>query len=240
MKQWFRAAAAAAAGMALVGCAADDVVIKRQAEMESRIENLLQSSKAMNVQLADLSGELMMLKAQVRTNGEDIGRIAAGQKELRDSLDTAHSRAIKAETSVPASAVEVVNRDTVKEKDGAGQDEYMKAYGLYGANRFDQAVEAFTAFLQAHPASEFAANAQYWIGECHYTQSNLPMALDAFQKVIAAYPAAKKVPDAMLKAGFTLYAMHDQDKGRTMLEGLIEKFPKSPAADKARERLSRK
>ncbi len=239
MKHWYRLVATVVAGAALAGCAADDVMVKRQAEMESRIENLLQSNKAMNAQLADVSGELLRIKEQVRANGDDIGRLTAGQKDLRESLDALHAREVKVKTAPPATRGEVVNRDAVKEKDSA-QDAYVKAYGLYSSDRYDEAVKAFTSFMQTYPASEFAANAQYWIGECHYTQSNLPLALDAFQKVISNYPASKKVPDAMLKAAYTLYAMHSDDKGRVMLENLIEKYPKSPAADKARERLSRK
>jgi tol-pal system protein YbgF len=240
MNNWCKVVTTLVAGTAFAGCAADDVMVKRQTEMESRIESLLQSNKAINVQLADLSGELLMLKGQVRAGGEDIDRLEEGQKELRESLNAMHTRNLAAETASPAAKVEVVNRAVAGDRDGGSQEAYMKAYGLYSANKYDQAVEAFTAFLQAYPASEFTANAQYWIGECHYTQSSLPPALEAFQKVIANYPAAQKVPDAMLKAAYTLYAMHHEEKGRAMLENLIEKYPKSPAADKARERLSRR
>ena len=240
MRRWYMGAASLVAGMMLGGCAADDVVVKRQAEMESRIESLLQSNKAMNVQLADLSGELMVLKGQMRTTGEDVVRLAAAQNELRQSLDGMHNRVGKSELSAPANAIEVVSRDVIKDRDGGSQDAYMKAYGLYSANRYDEAVKAFAAFMQSYPDSEFAANAQYWTGECHYTLANFPLALAAFQKVISNYPASNKVPDAMLKTAFTLFAMHDNDKARAMLEELIEKYPKSPAADKARMRIRSK
>lgn len=241
MKHWYGVAVTVAAGMALAGCAADDVVVKRQAEMEARLESLLQSNKAVNAQLAGLSGEVQELKGRVKAGSTDIENLKSGQKELNEALAATHSRRIASETSAaPAAKIEVVNRDASREKDGGSQDAYMKAYGLYGANNYEQAIEAFTAFMRDYPDSEYTANAQYWIGECHYTRSNLPLALDAFRKVVSNYPQAKKVPDAMLKAAFTLYAMHDQEKGRAMLENLVEKYPASPAAGKARERMSRK
>jgi tetratricopeptide (TPR) repeat protein len=63
-----------------------------------------------------------------------------------------------------------------------------------------------SAFIR-HPDSEYAGNAQYWIGECYYTQRDYARALEAFNKVIERYPKGQKVPDALLKVGFSLTAL---------------------------------
>ena len=113
----------------------------------------------------------------------------------------------------------------------------MNAFGLYSANKYGMAIDSFQSFLQKYPSTDFASNAQYWLGECYYTKSDLPNALDSFNKVVELYPKGKKVPDALLKIGYTLLAMNEPQKARNALASLIERFPDSPAADKGREKL---
>jgi tol-pal system protein YbgF len=134
----------------------------------------------------------------------------------------------------------VVNKGAAPgDSDSAEQDSYMKAFGLFSSNNYGAAIEAFTVFIKTYPASEYAGNAQYWIGECYYTQHDFKQALEAFNKVIDRYPKGKKVPDALLKVGFSQISLNEPAKARVTLESLIEKYPKSPAAAKARERMKR-
>jgi TolA-binding protein len=57
--------------------------------------------------------------------------------------------------------------------------------------------------------------------------------------MVATYPKGSKVPDAMLKIGYSLVSMNEPEKARAALQSLLVKYPKSPAAAKARERLGR-
>jgi tol-pal system protein YbgF len=93
--------------------------------------------------------------------------------------------------------------------------------------------------MAAYPASEYAANAQYWIGECLYTQKEYQKALSAFNAVLSQYPKGKKVPDAMLKVAFSQLSLNDPASAKATMLKLIETYPKSPAAAKAKERLNR-
>ena len=115
----------------------------------------------------------------------------------------------------------------------------MKAFGLFSANNYPAAISAFEDHLRKYPRGEYAGNAQYWIGECHYTQHDYRAALDAFNLVVKNYPQGAKVPDALLKIGFTFISLNEPDKARATLESLIAKYPRTPAAAKAQERLSR-
>ena len=116
--------------------------------------------------------------------------------------------------------------------------EYLKSFGLYSANNFSAAIESFESFLKNNPQSDYAANALYWIGECHYTLSDLPKAKEAFLKVAESYPKSSKTPDALLKLGYTLSAMKEKEKAMVIFERIITSYPSSPAAIKARERLN--
>ena len=96
----------------------------------------------------------------------------------------------------------------------------------------------FRRFLEANPSHDYADNAAYWIGECHYDQRQFRAAERAFRDVVERYPHGNKVPDAMLKLGFTLQWLGDEPGGRAVLESLARAFPKHEAARMASERLA--
>ncbi len=219
------------------GCASQDVVIQKQAELEARLEYLVQTSNATNARITALSNELKDLNEKMQAN-------SFTPRELKDSGTAPPAAASEPQQGSPSTVpqvsakIEVINQDTTtREKSDAISAAYMEAFGLYSANDYAAAIKAFSVFLEKHPDTEYAVNAQYWIGECYYSQSNLSLALDSFRKVVEKYPKGKKVPDALLKTGYTLIAMKETEKGRAVLASLVEKYPNSPAAAKAKERL---
>lgn len=228
--------------LALSGCANQDALMKRQSELESRVESLARGSNLTNQQIFRLAGELKDLQDEVKAADAAVRELRDKVANLRAETDVLLARKAAAPPLPSGGKIELINNegaDAAKGKPDLPSETYMKAFGLYSADRYDEAVEAFSAFIKAYPDSEYAANAQYWIGECYYTRSNLPKALDAFKKVISNYPKGNKVPDAMLKAGYTLFALKQNDSAAAMLESLMKKFPDSPAAAKAAERLGK-
>lgn len=222
--------------VAAAGCTGQDVMVRKQSEMETRLEHLHQASTSSGVRLAELSAEVAALRERLAAQGAELEQVKAGQRELQANITERLAQV--APVAGATSRIEVVSRDDApREKDGP-PEAYLKAFGLYSANNFAAAVEAFQAFLTEYPDSEYAGNALYWIGECHYSRSDLPRALDAFRMVVERYPTGNKVPDALLKSGFTLYALKEPERARETLESLVAKYPRSPAAVKARERLA--
>lgn len=221
------------------GCGGNDVIVKKQMELEARLEQLVQGNAATNARLTELSGEVKEVQGQVKSNAAAIEELKPGYRELKTSLEAISSK--PAEAAPPATPkIEVVNREAPPaDKDAAPQDAYMKAFGLFSANNYARAIEAFASFIKTYPDSEYAGNAQYWIGESYYTQRDYTQALEAFDRVIANYPKGKKVPDAMLKLGYTFISMNEPVKAKAALLTLIDKYPRSQAAAKARERLGR-
>jgi len=223
----------------LTGCAANDLMLKRQSEAEAKVEHLIQSGKKIESRMNDLSGQIQTRDEQAKATASQIKQIQETIRELRANQDELKARmALMAQQSATPK-VEVVNQEPAsKGKESGPPAEYVKAFGLYSANNFAGAITAFEAFLQNNPQSDYAANALYWIGECHYSLSDLPKAKDTFFKVAGTYPNSSKAPDAMLKLGYTLAAMKEKDKAHAIFESLIKSYPSSPAATKARERLT--
>ena len=222
------------------GCAGNDLMVKKQMEMDVRLEQLAQVNVAVNGRVTALTNEVQELQKQVKATAAELDALKPGYNELKSSVELIFQKIAPLTPVAATPKIEVVNTEAgTSDKDSAHQDAYMKAFGLFSANNYVGAIEAFEAFAKAYPDSEFAGNAVYWLGECYYTQHSYSQALESFTKVVDSYPKGIKVPDAMLKIGFSLVSMKEPEKAKAALQSLIEKYPKSPAAAKARERLGR-
>lgn len=230
----------AALSFAVSGCGSNEILVKKQTEMEARMEQLIQANAGNTARLSELSTAVSNLQGQVKNNSSDLDVLKPAFRDMKSSLETVPRGGEGGSLPLAPSRIVVVNKDFAP-GDGQSdeQDAYMKAYGLFSSNNYIVAIEAFEAFIKGHPNSEYAGNAQYWIGECYYTQRDYTRALAAFTKVIENYPKGNKVPDALLKIGFSQISLNEPIKARATLETVVEKYPRSQAAAKARERLSR-
>jgi tol-pal system protein YbgF len=223
----------------LAGCAANDLMVKRQAETDAKVEHLIQSDRKDEQRLNEAAAQIQRLEEQARGNAALVKQLQTDLQELRVAHEELKARVTFLAQQPSSPKIAVVNQEPVpKGKDSGPPAEYLRAFGLYSTNSFPAAIEAFEEFLKSKPQSDYAANAVYWIGECHYSLSDFAKALSIFQKVVDTYPRSAKAPDAMLKMGYSLSAMKDKDKANATFESLIRTYPSSPAAVKARERLT--
>ena len=58
-----------------------------------------------------------------------------------------------------------------------------------------------------------------------------------YDKVLEQYPGGAKAPAAQLKKGYALLELGQKEAGVRELNSLIARFPRSPEAAQARERL---
>jgi len=224
----------------LSGCAANDLMVKRQAESEAKIEFLIQSSKKAEQRHNELAGVLQVQDERLQSVTGELKQLRDENRDMRAYGEELKARVASLAQQSQTPKVEIVNQPSpVKAARESGPPaEYLKAFGLYSANKFPDAIEAFDSFLKNNPQSDYAPNAVYWIGECHYTLSDLPKAKEAFLKVSESYPKSSKTPDALLKLGYTLSALKEKEKATGIFERIITSYPSSPAAIKARERLN--
>ena len=99
-----------------------------------------------------------------------------------------------------------------------------------------EGISRFREFLQQYPQGRYAANAEYWIGECLYAQGNYKEALAQFQTVNTNHPRHHKNADALLKAGMSLSRLGDKPGAAQKYRTLLADFPNSEAARMARSR----
>lgn len=114
---------------------------------------------------------------------------------------------------------------------------YDQAFQALKELRYADAAEEFQSFLDQYPNSDYADNAQYWLGESYYVTRNYDIALTAFQNLLDQFPESPKAPDALLKIGYTHYELEQWDSARAALTQVQENYPDSTLSRLAENRL---
>lgn len=114
---------------------------------------------------------------------------------------------------------------------------YNNALRDYTAGRYALAQQEFGDYLKYYLTTDLAGNAQFYLAEIDYKQGDLEGAIKAYNTVIEQFVGNNKVPAAQLKKGFALLDLGQQSAGVKELQSLVARFPRSPEATQARERL---
>jgi tol-pal system protein YbgF len=115
---------------------------------------------------------------------------------------------------------------------------YSQAYADYARGNFDLAIQEYQEYLRNYATTEFADNAQYWIGECLYSKQKYPEAIEAWNELFRAYPSSDKLPDARFKKGMALEKLGRRREALAEYRQVVDRYPNSEAGRKARERLN--
>jgi tol-pal system protein YbgF len=127
----------------------------------------------------------------------------------------------------------------------AGRNPDMEAFRLYRRSyealrlgKHDEAAGGFREFLRRYTAHDLADNAQYWLGECYYDVKDFASAVREFRRVVERFPHGNKVPDALLKVGYSYLALGSIDAGKQTLEQLVRSYPRHETTVLATARLA--
>jgi tol-pal system protein YbgF len=107
---------------------------------------------------------------------------------------------------------------------------YLRAFSDYTTGRYDKAIAEFERFLEYYPDNEYAANAEFWIGECYYSQQKFTEAATRFVGMAQNYPQSARTPNALLKAAQAYHELGHTDKALEIIDFLREQYPDSAAA----------
>ncbi|WP_340123648.1 tol-pal system protein YbgF [Methylobacter svalbardensis] len=120
---------------------------------------------------------------------------------------------------------------------GDEKQQYQQAYEALRNGHTAKAIVAFNAVLSKNPGSEYANNAQYWLGEAYRVNQDVDLARKAFNDMVEKYPDSTKVPDALLKLGYIEVEQKNTVKAREYLTRVTVDFPSSTAARLAAKKL---
>lgn len=183
----------------------------------------------------DLRATLQAVLDQNRALGEQMEEIKARLAALSHDVQGLQGRATAPSASArPAAAA---SAPPPSPGSAASDPAFGAAYADYTKGNYELALMGFSDFLKARPDSSLASDAQYWIGECLYSQGKFKEAAEAFDQVPSKYPGAARVPAAMLKKGLSQIQTGQTTQGVSTLQKLIDTQPQSEEARLAAERL---
>ena len=119
----------------------------------------------------------------------------------------------------------------------ASSDLYASASRDRTGGKLDLALQEFQDYLRCYGNTEYAPNAQYYIGWIHYSQGDYPTALHDLDTVLERYPDSNKTPDAFYYKGLTLIKMGQRTNASEEFIQLIQRFPTNTLASQACSQL---
>jgi tol-pal system protein YbgF len=188
-----------------------------------------QRTRDLEGRLAKIESDLKLQAALLKTREDEI-------RLLRETLFAARGAKPTPPVVPPPPAMPEVRRPTLPPEELAKRD-YDDALALMDQKDYRGGIARFKEFLKKHPKSEYADNAQYWVGEGHYALREFDQAILEFDAVRRQYPTGDKVPAALLKLGFAFAELGDRVDARLILRELIVRYPESEEALKARQKL---
>ncbi|MDH3999169.1 MAG: tol-pal system protein YbgF [Desulfuromonadales bacterium] len=193
--------------------------------------------------LGGSSRDLQQLKAQVSTHKRALNEVnrelAALKVQLQEQSQEIAQLQQSGSTQASASYAPQSKRAPAEAQTSNGGTSptqvYLQAFGDYASGRYQAAAHGFDLFLQRFPNNSYAANAQFWLGDCYFNQQQYETAITEFQKVVQEHPKADKAPEALLKIAMTLLQLDETEQAEESIATLKHNYPKSPAAKKAQE-----
>jgi tol-pal system protein YbgF len=241
-----RAAAPLLAVLALGGCVtqADFQRVRRDqqetrahlADMQVAIDSINRRLDTVRASLSDKSGGTA---AEVATLQRKIADLEQRANATPLPVPSPEAAGMPTETPIPRVAgSEAATMAMRREAQNAGAPEaYRKALQLYREGQAEASIQQFREFLRANPKSNLADNAQYWIGEAYYTQSDYNRSIIELNEVLLKYPQGDQVPGALLALATSFSNSGDKIDAKLILQKLISDHPKSEEAQVARQQL---
>jgi tol-pal system protein YbgF len=200
------------------------------ADQNAAVKKSLQDQKIQDEALASTLKEVTEKLAELGERAQAAARVAVPMPPP-DASGTASSATPGSPGATSPPAVQTGPPPAPREL-------YSQAYADYARGNYDLAIQGFTEYIKQFPSTDFTDNAQYWIGESLYGKKDFAEAIEAWNTLFREYPSSDKLPDARAKKGMALERLGRRSQALVEYRYVIDRFPNSPAARIARERLN--
>jgi tol-pal system protein YbgF len=234
----------AVGSLAVGGCATpieEDPVYIRVTDLDARVQRI--ERVLTNQSLLELAQRIDALQADLRTIRGEVellqNETQGGKTQSRSLYGDLEKRLAALETLGGVGAAAAGGAVPAPAGGASEQATYDAGMAALRGGSYDKAIASFREVVTNYPSGDLASNAQFWIGESYYTKGDLESSVTAYRKVLADWPDSRKAPDAMVKLGFSLSDLKRTSEARTTLEEVVRKYPGTPAAQLAADRLKR-
>jgi TolA-binding protein len=215
-----------------------------QSENANVGRQVAQPVAALGARVDTLGQDMTGLQSTVANQTETLGRIQQQLVDLKNLLSTMQAPA------APPPAAGAVSTALPGAPPGAqpgaqpGAPPPISSAQLYQNAKRDMdggnaelALNEFQDYLNYYRSTDLAPNAQFNIGQIHYSQKKLDVAVKDFDQVLEAFPVNPKTPDAHYMKGRALIQLGQRNEAAKEFKAVLAQFPTSPIAPNCRESL---
>jgi len=212
------------------------------------MNNLVQQdADSVNKLVAALNNLQTTLQKQQSDSGTKTDQLSGQIQALNDTLDELKVRLAKVSKQLEdmqasqqsLAAQQATQQAAADAAKNAPSPDVLYNNGLrdYNGGKPDLASQEFSDYVKFYPNTDLAGNSYYYLGEIQFKQGNYQQAVQSYDQVLQNFPSGNKAASAQLKKGLALVELGKQDDGVTELRHLIQRYPHSPEALQARDRL---
>ncbi len=114
---------------------------------------------------------------------------------------------------------------------------YQKGVRTYADGDYALAYDHFRDYAEQYPQGEKIDHVNWWMAMCLLKQAKYQQAITAFEEVRRRFPNSDRVPFAMQNQAVAHASLGQISKAEALLEAVIEQYPVTPPAAKARQNL---
>jgi tol-pal system protein YbgF len=217
---------------------------ERMGVMKNLVE---QDTDAVNKVANALNGLQTTLQKQQAEGGSKSDQLSGQIQSLNDTLDELKVRLAKVskqledlqatQQSLTAQQTQQQQQQQAMAQAPAPDVLYNNAVRDYNGGKNDLALQEFSDYIKFYPNTDLAGNAYFYLGEIQFKQGNYQQAVQTYDQVLQNFPSGNKAASAQLKKAFALIELGKQDDGVSELRHVIQRYPRSPEALQARDRL---
>ncbi len=108
--------------------------------------------------------------------------------------------------------------------------DYQKAMILFNAEKYPEAIIAFSSFLEQNPDHALAGSAQFYIGESYFIQQEYKLAVVELNRVLVSYDRSPHVASALKRLAQAEDSIKSSEEAKKHRHLLFSLFPQSPDA----------
>lgn len=222
---------------------ADDGSSPRPAAMASpqpaQIQDVQQGSYALDEikgELTRLEGRIEDLERNQRQSGAD-----AAAAENKDEIKKLEGRVIdleQAQTQVLEILKKIQDAQQTAAQAAVNPSEALnKGKRAYSEGNYDAAIGYFSSVLKGGRAGPEAQEATFLRAESYFAQKKYKKAIVDYSKFPEKYSKSKFMPAALYRIGLSFDALGMRDDAQGFYQDLVDKFPRSSEARRARKKL---
>ena len=114
---------------------------------------------------------------------------------------------------------------------------YTNAFRDLNSGKYDLAFQEFNDYLKWFGNTQFAPNAQFYIGDIYYKKEDFTNAIQAYDNVLEHFSENSKTPDAHYMKGMALMKSGKNDAAAREFREVYTRYPDSEVSAKAKARL---